>query len=80
MTAWCLTLQSYCTSVFTSFGRMASDIILRIRTALRQCLGCHNADHITFVTKFQFVEYKSICKGSTKTCDSCNTHWKTGQS
>ena len=44
MTAWCLTLQSYCTSVFTSFGRMASDIILRIRTALRQCLGCHPSE------------------------------------
>ena len=44
MTAWCLTLQSYCTSVFTSFGRMASDIILRTRTALRQCLGCHPSE------------------------------------
>ena len=38
MTAWCLTLQSYCTLVFTSFGRMASDIIPAMRTAPRQCL------------------------------------------
>ena len=32
------------TSVFTSFGRMASDIILRTRTVLRQCSKHHPSE------------------------------------
>ena len=46
MTAWCLTLQSYCTSVFKSFGRMASDIIPVMRTTLRQCLERHTLESL----------------------------------
>ena len=41
MTAWRLTLQSSCTSVFTSFGRMASDIILRTRIS-QMCIRDRN--------------------------------------
>ena len=46
MTAWCLTLQSYCTSVFTLFGRMASDIIPVMRTTLRQYLERHPSESL----------------------------------